>query len=447
MNKKIKKILILLFWIVIWAAIAAIIANNIVLAGPIDVITSLCQMAFSISFWVTIGLSLLRITIGFLIASFIGCGIAFLSYKFKLFHDFINPLIQLMKSAPIVCFIVLLLLWVGTNFVDIITIIITVTPVYFFAIYEACQNRDINIINMLKVYKVNGPTSWRIFEWPNALPYFNQATKTGIGLAWKSGVTAQMIGAVRYTIGEGVFNSKLYLDSAQLLVWMFIVILLGWVCEKIIILLINKFSGISVKKSINIKNDKCEYKLADDACIILANISKSYKNKLLFSNLSYKIDSGQKIAITNKTGSGKTTLINIILGLENPDKGEVLVKEYKPHTFSVVFQNNTLLDHLSVNQNISIIANKKYNAQLIDGNLLANELSGGMKRCVEIERALASKSQIVILDEPFTGLDSNTKEKAIEFINNNLDGRGLILITHNKNDAIKLNCTIQNIIS
>ena len=144
-----------------------------------------------------------------------------------------------MKSAPIVCFIVLLLLWFGSNFVDVITIIISVIPVFFFAIYEACQNRDQNIVNMLKVYKVSNTMAWRIFEWPNAVPYFNQATKTGIGLAWKSGVTAQMIGAVSFTIGEGVFNSKLYLDSAQLLVWMIVVILLSWVIEKLIISLID----------------------------------------------------------------------------------------------------------------------------------------------------------------------------------------------------------------
>lgn len=126
---------------------------------------------------------MLCVTIGFIVSCIIGCFLAYISYKIKIIYDFINPIIQFAKSAPIVCFIVLLLLWVGSEYVDIITIIITVSPVFFFAIYEALSNRDKNIVNMLKIYKVNAKTSWRIYEWPNAVPYFNQATKTGIGLA------------------------------------------------------------------------------------------------------------------------------------------------------------------------------------------------------------------------------------------------------------------------
>ena len=105
-------------------------------------------------FWLTVGGSMLRILIGFIIACLSGCLLAIIGYRIPLVHDFISPVIQLMKSAPIVCIIVLLLVWFGVEIVDVVTVIIAVTPIFFFAIAEACQNRDKNIANMLKVHKV-----------------------------------------------------------------------------------------------------------------------------------------------------------------------------------------------------------------------------------------------------------------------------------------------------
>ena len=442
MNKKLKKILIILFWIVVWGLTALTIANPIILSGPIDVGQSLYENITNTEFWMTILLCFVRIGVGFIVACILGCSLAYLSYKFQTFSDFVRPLIQLMKSAPIVCFIVLLLVWVGVYFVDIVTVIIAVVPVYYFAIYEACQNRNRDISNMLKVYKVSSLTKWRIFEWPSALPYFNQATQTGIGLSWKSGITAQMIGVVGFTIGEKVYEAKLYLDSAQLLLWMFIVILLGWICEKIIIAIIKAFTKSGQKKSLKVNHSENKIKIQDDAMIVVGNIVKNYNNKKVLDNVTYKINSGDRFALTGLTGSGKTTLINIILGLEDADSGEIFVNEYKPRTFSAVFQTNTLIDDLSVKNNVEVITNNKIIGGLVDENLLAIDLSGGMKRCAEIERAISANSQIVVMDEPFAGLDDKTKNKAIAYIDKNLAGRTLILVTHDEEDAKKLKCLI-----
>ena len=135
-------------------------------------------------------------------------------------------------------------------------------------------------------------------------------------------------------------------------------------------------------------------------------------------------------------------MINIILGIECADSGEIFVNDYEPRTFSVVFQTNTLIDDLSVKNNIEIITNNKIINGLVDEKLIASDLSGGMKRCAEIERAISADSQIVIMDEPFAGLDDKTKDKAIAYIDKNLRGRTLILVTHNEEDAIKLKCLI-----
>lgn len=176
--------------------------------------------------------------------------------------------------------------------------------------------------------------------------------------------------------------------------------------------------------------------------IVVGNITKTYNNKKILDNVTYKINSGERFALTGPTGSGKTTLINIILGIETADSGEIFVNEYEPRTFSAVFQTNTLLDNLTVKNNIEVITNNKIISGLVDDNLIAKNLSGGMKRCAEIERAISADSQIVIMDEPFAGLDDTTKDKAIRYIDKNLQGRTFLLVTHDEEDAKKLKCSI-----
>ncbi|MDO5426415.1 MAG: ATP-binding cassette domain-containing protein [Coriobacteriia bacterium] len=297
---------------------------------------------------------------------------------------------------------------------------------------------------MLRVHKVPTDTIWRVFEWPGVLPYFNQAAQTGIGISWKSAVTAQMIGVVAYTIGEGVFTSKITLDSSTLVVWLIVVVVLGWACEKIVITIIKNLTKRWELKGVEIaeRDPENEIVVDKDANLIISEITKIYNKKKVLDKFTMTIGAGERVALTGPTGSGKTTLIRIILGIESCNHGEVFVKDYEPRTYSAVFQESTLLPNLSVDENIMVIANKYSNDELVPGNLMPDELSGGMKRCAEIERALLAQSQIVILDEPFAGLDSATKTKAIKYIDDNLKGRSLILITHDKKDAKRLKCAI-----
>ena len=446
MDKNIKMIMVISFWVGLWGVLSLIFNNAVIFPGPYDVLRTMFYKMIEPFFWLTVGGSMLRILIGFIIACLSGCLLAIIGYRIPLVHDFISPVIQLMKSAPIVCIIVLLLVWFGVEIVDVVTVIIAVTPIFFFAIAEACQNRDKNIANMLKVHKVPTDTIWRVFEWPGVLPYFNQAAQTGIGISWKSAVTAQMIGAVAYTIGEGVFTSKITLDSATLVVWLMVVVVLGWTCEKIIIAIIRNLTKKWELKGVEISERDPERKIDVDkqAKLLISEITKIYNKKKVLDKYSLNMQAGDRIALTGPTGSGKTTLIRIIMGIESCNHGEVFTKDYEPRTYSAVFQECTLLPNLSVDENIMVIANKYSNDELVPGNLMPDELSGGMKRCAEIERALLAQSQIVILDEPFAGLDSSTKTKAIKYIDEHLSGRMLILITHDKKDAKRLKCSLKD---
>lgn len=180
--------------------------------------------------------------------------------------------------------------------------------------------------------------------------------------------------------------------------------------------------------------------------IIINNISKSFGEKAVLSNFSESIPLGQTTVIMGESGCGKTTLINIIMGLEKADSGEILGV---PDKISAVFQEDCLCEDFSAISNIKAVTGKKISKEDISSALQAlglssndlripvRELSGGMKRRVAIARALLAESDILIMDEPFKGLDFETRSAVIKFILNSIDQnkKTLIVITHSPKEA------------
>lgn len=185
--------------------------------------------------------------------------------------------------------------------------------------------------------------------------------------------------------------------------------------------------------------------------IKLENIYFSYGENTVLRDFSVNIKKGDKICLFGESGCGKTTILRLILGLEAPQGGNIIkLFDLKP---AVVFQEDRLLQFKSVLENITLMGAEKSKALkcleslgLIEqANDYPNELSGGMSRRVAIARALANEFDFLVLDEPFTGLDEENTGKIIKFINEILEDRPLILVTHNLKEAEALNCKIINL--
>lgn len=178
--------------------------------------------------------------------------------------------------------------------------------------------------------------------------------------------------------------------------------------------------------------------------IIIQNLTKTYGKTAVFSNLSCIFEAGHSYCLTAPSGTGKTTLFKILLGLEKQDAGKIIGLEGQ--TASVVFQEDRLLEGYTALQNIRFVTGKRITAQEINRHLLcllpndslqkpAYEFSGGMKRRLCVLRALLSPSDFIIMDEPFAGLDQETKLLTIRLIRELINGRLLIVATHNPEDA------------
>ena len=174
--------------------------------------------------------------------------------------------------------------------------------------------------------------------------------------------------------------------------------------------------------------------------IKLNNVSKSFDGKIVIDDFSYIFEDGEKYALIAPSGLGKTTLINLITSLIKPDKGDIIYSK-KDLSFSPVFQEDRLFEELSSVMNIKITTKIKDEGYIREelGKLLPTDeldkpvslLSGGMKRRLCIVRSILCKSDVIILDEPFTGLDEDNINIAFSYILSNLDNRTLIMTSHN----------------
>lgn len=181
--------------------------------------------------------------------------------------------------------------------------------------------------------------------------------------------------------------------------------------------------------------------------IRLKNVYKSYGKQKVLENFSLDIRDGEHIAVMGRSGIGKTTAVNIILGLVKPDSG--IVEVTKDKRIGAVFQEDRLLEHLSAVANISIAVQLK-DAETIIALLNdlglerelclkpVSDLSGGEKRRVSLARALLSGADTLIFDEPFKGIDEQTLVSVTNAAKKYTQGKTLLMITHSKEEAMLL---------
>ena len=185
--------------------------------------------------------------------------------------------------------------------------------------------------------------------------------------------------------------------------------------------------------------------------IKLQELSFSYGDQPVFDHFSLDLPDSGTVCLYGPSGCGKTTVLRLLAGLEKPETGRI--EGVQGTTFSFVFQENRLLPWMSVYENVAAVLPKPWNNEQIEDSLamvgleqasrkLPGELSGGMQRRVAIARALTYDGDVLLLDEPFNGLDMQLKQHMIGVISQQYRNRLIVLVTHNQEEAHQMGATL-----
>lgn len=443
MKKRITAALCVLFWLVIWQIGAMLLHQEILLVSPVQAVIRLIRLIPSTDFLRSVGFSTGRILLGFGIGTVCGTALALLAGRTRAVKMLLAPLISAVKAVPVASIMVLALIWVTSRNLSVLISFLITLPVVYSGMLEGIENLDPRLNEMALLFRI---PMWRRFTGvylSQLLPYFRNAVRLAVGLSWKSGTAAEIIGIPSGSIGEKLYTAKIYLETADLFAWTIAVILLSWLSEKLFLLLVD-LAVRAVSRGYGKHGKISTFRKFAPADVSVCEVTKSYGDNVVLSRFSHKFRAGQTTAIMGASGCGKTTLLSLVTGLSKPDSGRIEVPS--DAAFSAVFQEDRLCDNLTASANIRLVTGNTRTSAEISQALTAvgvpgcddkpvRELSGGMKRRVALVRALLAEYSVIVLDEPFKGLDENTRTRTAEFCRKMLSGKTAVVVTHDRRDC------------
>lgn len=233
-KKWLRRLLAALFWLAVWQ-IAALSLPKLLFAGPAQTVQSLLFMLRKADFWLSILFSVSKIAGGFILAFALGCLLAVLAHRIALARMLLEPAVQVMKSVPVACFVVVALIWVRSAWISVLTAFFVVFPAVYINLQQGLQNTDGKMLEMAQVFRLTAGKRLRAVWLPAVLPYLLSACRVSVGMALKAGVAGEIIGLPRWSIGEQLYLSKLYLNTADLFAWSLTILALSLVLEKLLV--------------------------------------------------------------------------------------------------------------------------------------------------------------------------------------------------------------------
>ncbi|WP_227433536.1 MULTISPECIES: ABC transporter permease subunit [unclassified Clostridioides] len=233
-HKKISKthILAIIFWLIVWQISSMIIGQEILLVSPFSSLKRLFELSMKFEFWQSILFSFLKITTGFILAFIIGIISAIIASNKKNFRILIEPLILTIQSIPVASFIILSLIWISSKNLSIFISFLMVLPVVYRNILDGINSISRELNDMAKVFKVSKIKKIRYIYLSEVAPYLRAACSVSLGLCWKSGIAAEIIGMPANSIGENLYKAKVYLNTPDLFAWTIVIIIISICFQK-----------------------------------------------------------------------------------------------------------------------------------------------------------------------------------------------------------------------
>ena len=233
-NRLFKCIAVPLFWVAVWQILALLVASPLLLPGPWAVLLRLGELAVTGAFWRSTAWSLLRILCGAVAAVVLGTVLAVACCRFPMADALLSPLLGMVRSTPVASFILLLLIWIGRDILPAVIVILMVLPVVWTNVCAGIRSTDPILLRTARVFRFSPWRTLRRVYVPSVMPHFLSACRTSLGLAWKSGIAAEVLTVPAVSIGKMLYESKLYLETTDLFAWTAVVVVCSLVIEKVL---------------------------------------------------------------------------------------------------------------------------------------------------------------------------------------------------------------------
>ena len=231
----------LAFWLGVWQLGAwgleihlAGKGNELFLPYPLTVLNTLITLGKQSNFWLFTFLSLLRIVSGMIIGTVLGCLLSVATCASSLTDLLISPAIRVIRATPVASFILLVILWTHRNLVPVVIAALMVIPVIWENLCRGIQATDQKLLELARAYRFSTWKTIHLVYLPSLRPYLTAGITTSMGLAWKSGIAAEVLCLPKQAMGTEIYQTKLYLEVPTLFAWTITIICLSLILERLL---------------------------------------------------------------------------------------------------------------------------------------------------------------------------------------------------------------------
>ena len=214
----------------------------LLLASPLSALERLFALAGTAAFWRAVLSSAAHILGGFLLSCALAVMLAALSARFSCVEELLAPLVAVIKAVPVASFIILALVWLDSRSLAFFISALMVFPPVYLNVLEGVRRADASLLEMARVFRVPFSRTLRGIYLPQVLPYFRSAVSVALGLCWKAGTAAEVIGLSGGTIGERLYTAKVYFQTPDLFAWTAVIVLLSVGFEKLFLLAVDSLT-------------------------------------------------------------------------------------------------------------------------------------------------------------------------------------------------------------
>ncbi len=236
------------FWLLVWQGASMLFARwlpfgGLLLASPLAALARLGELALTAAFWRAVGLSAARIFGGFMLGCALGCILAALASAQNVLRELLAPVVAAVKAVPVVSFIILALVWLDSRSLPLAVSALMVFPPVYLNVLEGIGAADVQLLEMAQVFRVPFGRRLTGIYLPAVLPYFRSALSLALGLCWKAGAAAEVIGLPAGSIGERLYTAKVYFQTPDLFAWTAVIVALSALAERLMLALVDVLAG------------------------------------------------------------------------------------------------------------------------------------------------------------------------------------------------------------